>query len=84
MPSDTVYVGRPTIWGNPFSLADGYTREEAVAKYEEWLRGELNDRPHMLDPLIGKDLACWCSLSEACHADVILKILAERVRTGGR
>ena len=24
--------------------------------------------------LKGKDLACWCPLSEACHADVLLEI----------
>jgi hypothetical protein len=24
--------------------------------------------------LAGADLACWCSLSEACHADVLLRI----------
>lgn len=27
--------------------------------------------------LRGKDLACWCSLSNACHADILLKIANE-------
>jgi hypothetical protein len=27
-----------------------------------------------LEPLRGKDLACWCPLSEPCHADVLLEL----------
>lgn len=78
MPPNTVYVGRPTIWGNPYSLADGLSREECVKNYEVWLTFELIDRPDMLDLLKGKDLACWCPLEKSCHADVILKLLKER------
>lgn len=28
----------------------------------------------MLDVLRGKDLVCWCSLDEPCHADVLLEL----------
>lgn len=31
-----VYVGRPTIFGNPFSLKE-FTRDEAFEKYKEML-----------------------------------------------
>ena len=86
MPLNTIYVGRPTIWGNPFKMTrtdDPHpcSREEAIERYEQWLEGELKDRPNMLDPLKGKDLACWCPLKDkhgnpvSCHADVILKML---------
>jgi len=27
-----------------------------------------------LSELRGKNLACWCSLSEPCHADILLKL----------
>ena len=27
-----------------------------------------------LEPLRGKDLACWCSLDQPCHADVLLEL----------
>jgi Domain of unknown function (DUF4326) len=72
-PSDAVYVGRPSIYGNPFTLRD-WPREVAVALYEEaLLAGEL---PLTLDivkkNLRGKDLVCWCDLDESCHADVLL------------
>jgi hypothetical protein len=75
MPANTVYVGRPTKWGNPYSLADGLTREECIRNYEVWLTHELVDRPDMLNPLKGKDLACWCPLDKPCHVDVLLKFL---------
>ena len=26
-------------------------------------------------PLRGKNLACWCSLNEPCHADVLLRLV---------
>lgn len=30
-----------------------------------------------LAPLRGKDLACWCGLDCACHADILLEMAAE-------
>ena len=80
MPPNTVYVGRPTKWGNPFILDEqnkGKAREEILKNYESWLVSELGDDPHFLDELKGKDLACWCSLDEPCHADILLKVLGE-------
>lgn len=28
----------------------------------------------LLEPLRGKDLACWCPLDQPCHADVLLEL----------
>ncbi|WP_207795453.1 DUF4326 domain-containing protein [Cryobacterium zongtaii] len=30
------------------------------------------------EELAGKDLACWCSLDQPCHADVLLELANER------
>jgi len=81
MPPNTVYVGRPTKWGNPFRLGVDGDREECISKYEKMLRERtLINNEYWLEPLRGKDLACWCPLDKPCHADVILKILnAERL-----
>jgi len=81
MPSNAVYVGRPTKWGNPFILVDEEDREGVLRSYENWLRLMLSKDSHFLDELRGKDLACWCPLDKPCHADVILKILKERLKT---
>ena len=75
MPPNTVYVGRPTKWGNPFKVSSITSVEEALYYYESWLRRQIDFNPHFLDPLRGKDLACWCPLNKPCHADVILKML---------
>lgn len=78
---NAVYVGRPTKWGNPFThllVANAKaqfqvaTREEAVRRYEEYLRSRP-DLMAALHELRGRDLACWCAPS-ACHADVLLRL----------
>jgi len=69
-----MYVGRPTRWGNPWTLL-AFTREEALKHYRIWLNEQLQKDPTFLDPLKGKDLACWCPVMTACHADIILEVL---------
>lgn len=89
LPEGAVCVTRPGRWGNPFSVAPkqkagstvsslGYiavpTREDAIECFREYMM----QRPELLalarQELKGKDLACFCSLSEACHADVLLEL----------
>lgn len=73
-PEGAVVVARPSRWGNPFTIEE-FGRHEAVRRYEQMIRWKLGDDPHLLDPLRGKDLACWCPLDgEPCHADVLLAI----------
>lgn len=61
------YVGRPTKFGNPFSVSE-YGRAEALRLYSEWIKGKD------VTELKGKNLACWCKLDEPCHADILLKL----------
>jgi hypothetical protein len=79
MPPNTVYVGRPTRWGNPYFIAPKgqFTREQAIETYENYVKRVLVDHPDFLEPLKGKDLACWCPLDKPCHADVLLKFLKQ-------
>jgi hypothetical protein len=76
MPPNTVYVGRPTKWGNPYLLKH-LTREEAVAAFMKLMKGNVWNLPNSHDAkreLRGKNLACWCPLDQPCHADVLLEI----------
>jgi|SRR5690554_4636429 len=89
MPPSTVYVGRPTKWGNPWRSADypfpivdrGSVDRICVEAYRAWLLGaphwvhgiSLPPAPD-LAPLRGKDLACWCPLDRPCHADVLIEL----------
>jgi len=74
MPPNARYVGRPTIYGNPYIVAE-YGRERAIELYEVWLDEQIQTDPTFLDQLRGKDLACFCPLDTPCHADVLLKWL---------
>lgn len=76
MPENTVYVGRPTVYGNPFDHQK-LGREEAVKQYRARL--ELHMRAHTymeahVQALRGKHLACWCPNDQPCHADVLLEL----------
>lgn len=78
MPANTVYVGRPTVWGNPFHVGKQGAAAECVRAYERWLMTQM---PQLLldirQELRGKNLCCWCPLDQPCHADVLLRIANE-------
>jgi Domain of unknown function (DUF4326) len=70
-----VYIGRPSKWGNPFAIGKDGTREEVIAKYEQWIVSQ----PQLmaaLPELRGKRLACWCA-PLACHGDVLARLVED-------
>lgn len=80
---DAVYCARPSKYGNPFSHKDGTlakykvaTREEAIEKYEEWIRNQPKLMAAVKKELVGRHLSCWCYPAR-CHCDVLLKIANE-------
>lgn len=75
MPSNTVYVGRPTRWGNPH-LPSVRRPMDAVTKFREDLIGGLLNVSveDVQRELRGKNLACWCPTKGPCHADVLLEV----------
>jgi len=77
-----VYIGRPSIWGNPYSHKSGTsakykvaTKKQAVQKYKEYLKSNplLLSRLHELK---GKRLGCWCKPG-LCHGDAIIEVMKE-------
>ena len=73
MPAGAVYVGRPTRFGNNFDIAT-YGRDLAVRNFRRRMIGMQIINPSFFDQIRGKDLACWCSLDQPCHADVLLEL----------
>jgi hypothetical protein len=70
-PFDT-YVGRPSKFGNPFTIGKDGDRNEVVAKYKEWIQTQ----PELLaslSELKGKVLGCWCAPS-LCHGDILAEL----------
>ncbi len=79
MPANTVYVGRPTPWGNPYDFAEG-GREEAVRLFRQHVADRPTFQEAIRGALRGRNLACWCPLVDGdgsrtpCHGDVLLEI----------
>lgn len=87
-PDGSVFVGAPSKWRNPFTLAslrpdfDGVVktatdlRALAVEEFTSaYLRGDLPfDRDEIRAELAGRDVVCWCRLDQPCHGDVLLEI----------
>lgn len=80
-----VYIGRGrgSQWGNPFSHQEGTqarfkvdTREEAIARFREWLLSQPELVEKAKRELRGKVLGCWCS-PRACHGDILARIANE-------
>jgi hypothetical protein len=92
MPPNTVYVGRPSRWGNIYKVGaydfdwhgEGVipeTIEQCVELYEKELFSNIQHDKGLINQVLelrGKDLACWCALDKPCHADVLLKLANEK------
>ena len=69
-----VFIGRPSRWGNPWSIGKDGNRRQVIAKYREWIKTQ----PHLLTQvknLKGRKLGCFCA-PQMCHGD-ILRALAD-------
>ncbi|CAD7961862.1 unnamed protein product [Amoebophrya sp. A25] len=81
-PVRNIYIGRPSIWGNPFRIGDnGDDREMVVKKYRNYLLHEHPEVLHHLRDLKGKQLGCWCH-PYPCHGHVLQELYKEHMRKG--
>ena len=90
---DAVYVGRPSVLGNPYKLRGESSRTAVIEKYRQWLRNQWKQggpakwmllwlvRSYREDGQLV--LVCSC-VPKACHADVIRDaVLAICAKQGG-
>lgn len=98
LPPGAIVVSRPSRFGNSYKIghrrADPRTGElvtiadnaHAVelfrAYYELALARGSSSVRQRLDALRGHDLACWCRLDQACHADVLLELANPSAEAG--
>lgn len=73
IPSDAVYVGRPSIWGNPFVIGKDGTRKDVIEKYRKHIMTNKQLLDKIKNDLSGKDLVCWCS-PKRCHGDILIEL----------
>lgn len=76
IPEDAVYIGRPSIFGNPFVIGVDGNRNEVIEKYRRHIALNIGLRKQIMTELKDKDLVCWCS-PKPCHGDVLLEIANE-------
>jgi hypothetical protein len=78
MPPNTVYVGRPTKWGDHFEVGPDSSHEDVVRAYRCWIEDDRFLASHLIavmqKELAGRNLACWCPLDKPCHADILLEM----------
>ena len=85
-----IYVGRPSILGNPFTVMD-YGHGNAIAVFRKWLWKQMQSETEQLIELKrlaelhkeGHDLTlvCWCK-PKPCHGDVIAAAIEYLSETG--
>lgn len=75
--SGYVYIGRPSVWGNPYKIGEDGTREQVIDLYRSYITRLLSREPHLkqeLEQLRGEILGCYCK-PLPCHGDVLVELL---------
>jgi hypothetical protein len=67
-----IYIGRPSLLGNPFVIGKDGDRAEVIAKYRIWLWGQVKARGAVFNELVrikrlaergDVSLVCWSAES---------------------
>jgi hypothetical protein len=90
MPDNTIYVGSPSKWKNPYKVGDTfpllnvltnepYEREINASHAKTLFKMKVESfgkaaEKEIISELKGKNLACRCKIDAPCHADVLLEI----------
>jgi hypothetical protein len=72
-PHDAVYIGRGSIYGNPFQITGYRNRDNVCDLYEEMVEGNPKLKADFIRDLCGKHLVCFCAPLR-CHGDYLLRI----------
>lgn len=71
-----VYIGRPSIFSNPFRIGEDGTRLVVVAKYRAYAVERMATDPEFaaaVRGLRGRRLGCYCAPGP-CHGDVLAEL----------
>lgn len=75
VPKEAIYIGRGSVWGNPYIIDQHGDRNEVCNKYAEYLKGQIRSGEvslQQLATLYRKDLVCFCAPLR-CHGDTLSK-----------
>lgn len=71
IPVDAVYCGRPSKWGNPYTIGRDGNRDQVIRLFRENININLVNAAQK--ELRGRDLICFCA-PLPCHLDVLISI----------
>lgn len=70
-----VYIGRGSMWGNPFVMGQQASRDKVCEQHREYLQQRVQSGQITLQDLAslyGKDLVCFCAPLR-CHGDTLVE-----------
>jgi len=70
IPSDAIYIGRPSVYGNPFPITSTRSRTQSVELFKKYFDKNDNLKKLVKSELKGKDLVCWCA-PLLCHGHIL-------------
>lgn len=70
-PEGSVYIGRPSKWGNPFKVGKDGTLDDVIIKYIDYIKKNHQLIADARIELKGKNLLCHCKPAQ-CHGDLLL------------
>jgi hypothetical protein len=73
MPTGSKGVARPSFFGNPYDTKTYGPPEVCVQLFIGKVEHDQAYRARVVRELRGKDLWCYCTLDQPCHADVLLR-----------
>lgn len=75
IPRGAVYIGRGSMWGNPFVMGKHGNRDDVCEQHKEHLKSQIRSGEVSLEQLAalkGKDLVCFCAPLR-CHGDTLVE-----------
>jgi hypothetical protein len=79
-PDGAVYIGRPSIWGNPYVVGKHGSRDQVVEMYSIWLSKQLQ-APEFLAEFeslaSSPGLVCFCA-PKRCHGHALIEEMKRR------
>lgn len=72
------FIGRGSIFGNPFKIGKDGDRDEVIEKYREYFYAKLAKEKQFREAVLMlrfQDVACYCA-PKKCHGDIIVEFLS--------
>lgn len=79
-----VYIGRGSLFGNPFIIGIDGNRNEVIEKYKDYFYDRIKSDSAFKESVLklkNKRLGCYCK-PKACHGDIIKEYLDEEKTNG--